>query len=141
MQFQAYAQSNTAKIWSANEIEGRYGTQGLHGLSVHPGGIQTNLTRHLDAAFLQKALGSKDVQRIMKSPAQGAATTVWAAVSSELEGRGGLYLEDCHIGKPADGELGQLGPADPGFAPHAFDETGQRRLWDASLQMTGCAEA
>ncbi len=37
-----------------------------------------------------------------KNIAQGAATSVWAATTPLLEGKGGLYCEDCHIGKEND---------------------------------------
>jgi hypothetical protein len=40
------------------------------------------------------------IMRYRKSVPQGAATTVWAAVASELEGKGGLYLDDCQIAGP-----------------------------------------
>lgn len=38
-----YGQSKTANIYMANEIENRYGKNGLYGLSLHPGGIWTGL--------------------------------------------------------------------------------------------------
>ncbi|CRK26168.1 Oxidoreductase calI like protein [Verticillium longisporum] len=48
----AYGQSKTANIHFANEIERRYGSKGLHGLSLHPGIIQTNLSQYLSKEVL-----------------------------------------------------------------------------------------
>ena len=66
----------------------------------------------------------------MKSTAQGAATTIWAAVGSEWEGRGGQYFEDCAVSCPHnDGFVG--------YGPHAYDKEGAARLWDVSLKLVG----
>jgi NAD(P)-dependent dehydrogenase (short-subunit alcohol dehydrogenase family) len=89
----AYGQSKTANIWMANEIERRYASLGVHGLSLHPGVIiETNLLRHFDEE-MKKGFESmaKIFPEIPKSPEQGAATTVWAAVSPQWEGKGGRY--------------------------------------------------
>jgi NAD(P)-dependent dehydrogenase (short-subunit alcohol dehydrogenase family) len=86
----SYGQSKTANIWMANEIERRYASLGVHGLSLHPGAIQTNLQRHLDEKT-KKSFESIEIAKICKSPEQGAATTVWAAVSPQWEGKGGRY--------------------------------------------------
>jgi NAD(P)-dependent dehydrogenase (short-subunit alcohol dehydrogenase family) len=45
--FVAYGQSKTANIWMANEIERRFGAQGLHAMSVHPGGARLAVSCHL----------------------------------------------------------------------------------------------
>ena len=120
----AYGQSKTANIYMANEIERRYGMRGLHGLSVHPGGIVTGLQKHWSEK--QKAiLTDEKVVPLMKSTAQGAATTVWAAVGKELEGKGGLYLEDC--GVSSEGK----------YAAWAYDKEKEGRLWGVSLKMVG----
>jgi NAD(P)-dependent dehydrogenase (short-subunit alcohol dehydrogenase family) len=72
----AYAQSKTANILMANEIDRLYGARGLNGLSVHPGAIRTALQRHNP---LPTQL-SGEILQVEKSSAQGAATTVWATV-------------------------------------------------------------
>ncbi|OBU00532.1 hypothetical protein VE01_01049 [Pseudogymnoascus verrucosus] len=129
----AYSQSKTANIYMANSIERHYGAQGLHGLSLHPGTIFTGLVRHLDKQMLA-ILSSDQFKAIMKSPEQGAATTVFAAVAQELEGKGALYLENCMVAEPLKPEPGML---DPGYAVHAFDEEKEERLWNESLKMVG----
>lgn len=71
---------------------------------------------------------------IMKNSAQGAATSVWAAVAPELEGKGGGYAEDCEIAGPWDPNSH---PAAPGTAPWAFDADEAARLWDLSVKVLG----
>jgi NAD(P)-dependent dehydrogenase (short-subunit alcohol dehydrogenase family) len=135
--FGAYAQSKSANIYMANEIERRYGAQGLHGLSLHPGGIATGLQVHVPEE--KKAEWAKDpnTARWSKSPAQGASTMVYAAVSKEWEGKGGRYLEDCKESPPAGGPS----PSGAGYAPHAYDPEGERRLWADSLKMVGLEDS
>ena len=79
----------------------------------------------ISAAFSDGPLEFKPVEA-------GAATSVWAATSPDLEGRGGLYLEDCQIGKPAD----EAGDAS-GYAPWALDPEGAARLWKISEDLIG----
>ncbi|KAI8833761.1 short-chain dehydrogenase [Chytridium lagenaria] len=118
--------NKTANIYFANEIERRYASQGLHGLPVHPGGIQTELSRHPDTR--------SRFARFFKSPQQGAATTVWAAVAKEWEGKGGRYLEDVSEGIPvvAGGHMFAAG-----YAEHAYDAEAEGKLWSESLKMVG----
>lgn len=75
------------------------------------------------------------MQKMMKSPEQGAATTVWAAIGKEWEGKGGKYLEECSISKPVDPEKTDLTPMDPGYKPYAYDIDAAKRLWDLSNKL------
>jgi hypothetical protein len=68
--------------------------------------------------------------REKKSIPQGAAVSVYAATAGELEGRGGLYLENLAPSEPA--KPGPV-PEEPGYAPWAFDEENEKKLWDLSL--------
>lgn len=128
----AYAQSKTANIYMANEIERRYGSQGLHGLSLHPGGIMTPLAKHLPADELEAV--DENFTKQMKSPEQGAATTIWAAVGKQLEGRGGIYLAECAEAPPSPDESSTFGV---GYAKHAYDSEAEGRLWRDSLRLVG----
>ena len=133
--FLAYGWSKTANIWVANELERRYGNQGLHGLSVHPGGIATSLQRHLPK-YVRDLWTSPEIERNLKSVEQGAATTVFAAVSKSLEGDGALYLENCKVSSPAPaGATGLDAIFVEGFAKHAFNPSAERRLWNISCEM------
>lgn len=132
--WQSYGQAKTANILMANEIERRYGDQNLHGWSVHPGGIVTELGRHLDQEDL-KMFEDPEMQKIFKSPSQGAATTVWAAVSPHFEGKnGGRYLADVGECGPAPEERV---PASAGYSPWAYDEKAEDALWKVSCEVVG----
>ncbi|KXG46431.1 Short-chain dehydrogenase/reductase SDR [Penicillium griseofulvum] len=130
----SYGQSKTANIYMANEIERRYGSRGLHATSLHPGTIATGLTQHMDPAMLEIFKKDEGVFKMMKSPEQGAATTVWAAIGQEWEKKGGEFLADC--GKTTRGNDNRE-IAGAGFAGHAYDPEREARLWKDSLKMVG----
>jgi len=137
--WKAYGQSKTANIYLANEIERRYGSQGLHAWSVHPGGIMTNLARHMPEEEMQGFFkANPNIATTIKSPEQGAATTIWAAVSRELEGRGGKYLEDCKIPGPVVSSDKWL--PDNGYSTWAYDTEAAKRLWEESNKMVNFKE-
>ncbi|KAE8398824.1 hypothetical protein BDV37DRAFT_275762 [Aspergillus pseudonomiae] len=130
--WKAYGQSKTALVWAANEIERQYGPQGLHAFSLHPGGIQTELLRHVTDQQKADWADNDVLSRYWKSPERGVATTVWASVARELEGQGGKYLDNCQIAEPHDPSKGDFAP---GYAPWAYDENGATRLWSTTLEM------
>ncbi|KAM0200597.1 hypothetical protein ACHAQI_011572 [Fusarium lateritium] len=126
----AYGQAKLANAHFANELDRRYGKLGLHSWSLHPGGIFTQLTRHMPNAAA--IMSTPEVKKILKSTEQGAATSVWAAVAKELEGNGGRYLENVSESELLVGE-GVVGG--PGYAPQVYDRPTERALWTASLKM------
>lgn len=132
--FQAYGQSKTANALFAVEWTRRYAGEGITANAVMPGGIMTGLQKHMPREMMIAAgwidAEGKQHERF-KSPAQGAATSVWAAVAPELEGRGGLYLEDCGIAGPWSDERMH------GVKPYALDGASARRLWEASEELVG----
>lgn len=130
----AYGQSKTGNIWLANYINRVYGSRGVHATSAHPGVIETPLLQHISEDQIKAWGSNKTFKDSFKSPEQGAATTTWAAIAGVLEGRGGEYLVDCGLGKPADNA--QL-VEDEGYAPHAFDVEGENRLWELSSKLAG----
>ncbi|KAL5456423.1 hypothetical protein PMIN06_003926 [Paraphaeosphaeria minitans] len=128
----AYGQAKTANIYMANEIERRYGSQGLHATSVHPGVISTGLMQHLDPAMVEMLKSDEKLYKMTKSQEQGAATTVWAAIGKEWENKGGEYLAEC--GKTTRGnDNHEITGA--GFAGHAYSPESEARLWKDSLEM------
>ncbi|KAF2832793.1 NAD(P)-binding protein [Ophiobolus disseminans] len=133
----AYAHSKTANIWFANEIERRYGSQGLHAHSLHPGGIWTGLQVHVPSELLEGWRKVPAVQAMMKSVEQGAATTVWAALAKVWEGKGGRYLEDCQVSSPVE-EGYQL--TDKGYEKWAYDAENAAKLWKLSNEWVGFKE-
>lgn len=133
----SYGQSKTANIYMANEIERRYGSRGLHATSVHPGGIATGLMQHVDPAMLEEMQKDEKLFKTMKSPKQGAATTVWAAIGEEWEKKGGEYLADCGQTTRGNDNHEITGV---GFAGHAYDPENEARLWKDSLKMVGLTD-
>ncbi|KAH7388657.1 hypothetical protein BKA66DRAFT_415164 [Pyrenochaeta sp. MPI-SDFR-AT-0127] len=132
----AYSHSKTANIWFANEIDRKYGSQGLHALSLHPGGIWTGLQVHIaDQADAWKEIPG--IAESVKSAEQGAATTVWAAVAQVWEGKGGRYLEDCQVSPPVT-EGYQL--LDLGYEKWAYDPENEAKLWKMSNEYVGFKE-
>lgn len=75
-----------------------------------------------------------EIRKALKSTAQGAATTVWAATAKVWEGKGGKLLENVQESQPFDEAKG---PASLGYAKHAYDEVAAKRLWEESLKMVG----
>ena len=105
----------------------------MHANALHPGVILTDLSRHLqpeDYEHLRRRAPGGRMR--MKSVAAGAATSVWAATAPELEGRGGLYLEDCGVAAVDDSE-GAAG----GVRSYAVDPDAARRLWSVSEELVG----
>ncbi|KAI9149636.1 Oxidoreductase calI [Paramyrothecium foliicola] len=131
----AYANSKLANVYMASELERRYGSQGLHATSVHPGEISSDLLRNLGGqAILEPILSNKELSKGFKSPAQGAATTVLAAIGKEWENKGGRYLENCGEAERGKDD-GQM--MSPGWASHTYDPVAEKRLWEDSLRFIG----
>jgi NAD(P)-dependent dehydrogenase (short-subunit alcohol dehydrogenase family) len=134
MSFGAYASSKCANVYMANYIDRHYGPHGLHATSLHLGGIWTPLQKHITPETLAGWKSAPGVNNGIKSTEQGAATTVWAAMASEWEGKGGKYLEDCQV---APQIMENATPQDKGHAKHAFNPEGEEQLWKDSKGMVG----
>lgn len=130
----SYGQAKTANIYFANELDRRYGSRNLHATSLMPGGIWTGLQKFLPSEVLDGWKAAPDLQLGMKSPEQGAATTLLAAVGKEFAHKGGKYLEDCAVAGPAK-EGATL--ADAGYAPYAYDAEKEGKLWKISCELVG----
>lgn len=133
----AYAQSKTANLWTANQIDRLYGSLGLHAWSVQPGPSGTGLYRHMSQKDIQMSQSDPTIAKIFKTAEQGAATSVWAAISPALEGQGGKYLENCQISRPWNPASGIWAP---GHASFAYDEKKESELWAESLELVGLKE-
>jgi NAD(P)-dependent dehydrogenase (short-subunit alcohol dehydrogenase family) len=130
----AYAQSKTAMILFAVALAGRWAGEGISVNALHPGGIMTNLQRHLDDAQLAY-VGAKDehgatlaVPPGWKTVEQGAATSVLLAASPYVDGVSGRYFEDVNEAPvqpaPAAGKAGVARYAiDPELAGRLFAVT------------------
>jgi NAD(P)-dependent dehydrogenase (short-subunit alcohol dehydrogenase family) len=121
----AYGQSKSANALFAVELDRRHQADGIRAFSVMPGGIQTNLGRDIAEDVLARlGLGGEQANNYRwKTVEQGSATTVWAALGRELDGVGGLYLEDvAEAVKSAEGQMN-------GVKPWAIDPEIARQLW------------
>jgi NAD(P)-dependent dehydrogenase (short-subunit alcohol dehydrogenase family) len=136
--WKSYGQSKTANIWTANELDRRYNNRGLRAFSVHPGGVvETTLLKHVSEDAKEAMITDPALKPTLKNTEQGAATTVWAAISKSLDGLGGKYLENVQVAqawKPEDGPWGR------GYAPHAYSPEKESQLWDLSLKLVGAEE-
>jgi NAD(P)-dependent dehydrogenase (short-subunit alcohol dehydrogenase family) len=139
--WQAYGRSKTANIWFANAIERHYASSHLHATSVHPGGIvSTGLSVHVSEDTKQAMFGDEATLRTFKSSEQGAATTVYAAVSEEWKSKGGRYLSSCMEQKSREerkSEEGMYENANEGYAEWAYDKEGEEKLCRESVRMVG----
>ena len=129
--WKAYGQSKTANALFAVALDKLGQAQGIRAFSVHPGGIATDLARDLSAEELA-------FEGELKTPEQGAATSVWCATSPQLEGKGGVYCIDVDI---AD-VISDFTPQRPGQQPtgvlsRAVDPDLAEQLWRLSERMTG----
>jgi NAD(P)-dependent dehydrogenase (short-subunit alcohol dehydrogenase family) len=134
--FLAYGQSKTANVLFAVEATRRWAQDGITANALMPGGIVTNLQRHTDPEYMERARAQSGGQIRFKTVEQGAATSVLLAVSPQLEGVGGRYFDDCNeaetLYKRGEGQLVMKG-----VAWYALDATLAERLWDESLSMLG----
>lgn len=132
----AYGRAKSANALFAVGLDARGKQHGVRAFAVHPGGIMTDLQRFMPEEE-KRAMGWVDengvVNERFKTPSQGAATSIWCAANAQLDGRGGVYCEDCDIAQqvPAD---------DRGFSgvrPWAIDPGLADKLWALSERMTG----
>jgi len=123
----SYGQSKTANVLFSVELTERYKKDGIFSNAVMPGIILTNLIRHNEnlVGFV-KNLKTKSIPG-------GASTTVWAAIAPEFEEKGGLYLENCELGKL--GEKDEIKKNDAGYRSYAVDKENARKLWELSEKL------
>jgi NAD(P)-dependent dehydrogenase (short-subunit alcohol dehydrogenase family) len=128
----SYGRSKTANALFAIGLNQRIKTLGITANAVHPGMIATELGRHLTKEDIEQLSGmTADIGADYKSVEQGAATEVWAATAPELEGKGGLYLEDNQVGEQATEN------ATGGYMPFAVDIEIANQLWQLTEQLLG----
>jgi NAD(P)-dependent dehydrogenase (short-subunit alcohol dehydrogenase family) len=130
----AYGESKTANILFAQEATRRWARDGIYANAVLPGSVLTGLQRYHGEEMKRRigfVLPDGSINPDMKSVGQGAATTVWAATAPELEGRGGLVLEDCAEALP----VGPKTHAWSGYDAGVADPEDARKLWDVSEEL------
>jgi NAD(P)-dependent dehydrogenase (short-subunit alcohol dehydrogenase family) len=117
----AYGTSKLALLHEAAEVERRYGRQGLHGYSLHPGAVYTKVAdRGLETAPVLgrlRKLAAPLERRTLATPEVGASTSVFCAISPDAV-PGGYHVRSA--------------PAVP--SPDAADAAAGTRLWDTTSQ-------
>jgi NAD(P)-dependent dehydrogenase (short-subunit alcohol dehydrogenase family) len=128
--FKAYGSAKTANLLFTVALDARYRDSGVRSFAVHPGTVATSLSRHMsrDDMKAMMGLGTSSNEPAAKPPRlevisaeEGAATSVWASMSDDLAGLGGLYLKECAV---SDGAM-----------PYATDPVRAEQLWEISEQL------
>jgi NAD(P)-dependent dehydrogenase (short-subunit alcohol dehydrogenase family) len=142
--FVAYGRSKTANILFAVAFDKRHRNRGVRAAAVHPGGIQTELGRHMDSGQLQKMVDHMNQQLAAegkgpfqwKTIPQGAATSVWAGVFAPADEIGRQYCENCHVGTivPDDATISAISK---GVRGYALDPNNAEALWKKSEELVG----
>jgi len=140
--FVAYGRSKTANILFAVAFDQRHRARGIRAAAVHPGGIHTELGRHMDPTFAQSMVEQIDKQLAAegkppyqwKTIPQGAATSVWAAVVASPDEVGGRYCENCHVGRVV-ADTAVISVVSEGVRGYALDPQNAEALWNKSEQM------
>jgi NAD(P)-dependent dehydrogenase (short-subunit alcohol dehydrogenase family) len=142
--FVAYGRSKTANILFAVAFDRRHRARGVRAAAVHPGGIQTELMRHMDQSSLHGMVEQMNKQLAdegqppfqYKTIPQGAATSVWAAVVAAPEEIGARYCENCHVSQIVADDA-TIGIGSEGVRGYALDANSAEALWKKSEAMVG----
>jgi NAD(P)-dependent dehydrogenase (short-subunit alcohol dehydrogenase family) len=142
--FVAYGRSKTANILFAVAFDQRHRERGIRAAAVHPGGIQTELGRHMDSSHLQAMIDQMNQQLAAEGKApfqwktipQGAATSVWAGVVAPADEIGGRYCENCHVGQIVPDDV-TISAISEGVRGYALDLNNADALWKKSEELVG----
>jgi NAD(P)-dependent dehydrogenase (short-subunit alcohol dehydrogenase family) len=142
--FVAYGRSKTANILFAVAFDQRHRGRGIRAAAVHPGGIRTELSRHMDAAALGQITDQLNKQLAAegkppfqyKSIPQGAATSIWTAIMGSPEEIGGRYCENCHVGQVVADDV-TISAVSEGVRSYALDARNAAALWKKSEELVG----
>ena len=142
--FVAYGRSKTANILFAVAFDRRHRERGVRAAAVHPGGIRTELGRHMDPGSLQTLIDQINQQRAAEGGApfqwktipQGAATSVWAGVVAPADEIGGRYCENCHVGQVVPNDV-TISAISEGVRGYALDPANAEALWKKSEELVG----
>jgi NAD(P)-dependent dehydrogenase (short-subunit alcohol dehydrogenase family) len=134
---EAYGGAKTAVNLFVVEFDRRHRARGVRAVAVHPGGILTELARHMTPQLIEQMIAkvqseseTSSAQRGYKSVPQGAATTLWAA-TAPAELVGGRYCEDCAVARVA--------AKGSGVRPYSIDPERAKQLWSISEKLVGLA--
>ncbi|MGO9602787.1 MAG: SDR family NAD(P)-dependent oxidoreductase [Candidatus Binataceae bacterium] len=135
--FTAYGRSKTANILYAVALDRRLKGRGIRATSLHPGGIQTELARHMTTELMElmrarwRSTSGETTVRFKTIP-QGTATSVWSTFVAPAEAVGGRYCEDCHVAEVNNDATKRIG-----VRSYALDPARAEALWSKSEEMVG----
>jgi NAD(P)-dependent dehydrogenase (short-subunit alcohol dehydrogenase family) len=136
--FAAYGRSKTANVLFAVALDQRLRGRGIRATAVHPGGIMTELGRHLTPQLIEEmqarwrasSSGGATPAIRFKTVPQGTATTVWSGCVAAANAVGGRYCEDCHVAEVNDDVGSRVG-----VRSYALDPARAEALWAKSEEM------
>jgi len=142
--FVAYGRSKTANILFAVAFDGRHRKRGVRAAAVHPGGIQTELGRHIDPSRIQTIMDQLNQQLAAegkgpfqwKTIPQGAAISVWAGFVAPADEIGGRYCENCRVGQVVPDHV-TISAISEGVRGYALDPKNAEALWKKSEELVG----
>jgi NAD(P)-dependent dehydrogenase (short-subunit alcohol dehydrogenase family) len=142
--FVAYGRSKTANILFAVGFDQRHRKNGIRAAAVHPGGIHTELGRHMGEDNVAAMLAGINQQLAKegkppfqwKSIPQGAATSVWTGVVASADAIGSRYCENCHVGNIVADDV-VISPISEGVRAYALDPANAEKLWRRSEELVG----
>ncbi|XP_034253535.1 retinol dehydrogenase 11-like isoform X2 [Thrips palmi] len=125
-----YSASKLANVLFVKELADRLKAHDINDVTVyavHPGVVATELSRHLSDALFPGAtfIWDRIMKLWIKTPVQGAQTSIYCAVDEEVASQSGLYYSDCHVTEPAR---------------RARNPEVARRLWEESVRLTGLGD-
>lgn len=137
VEFKAYGSSKTAVVLFTVELDRRLKARGIRAAALHPGGIRTELQRHVTPEVASQIPGSvaKEYENgrvVEKSLSQGAATSVWCGFVADGDLIGGKYCEDCQVAPVIDDP-----DAAYGVTSYAIDPEKAKLLWKKGEEMVG----
>jgi NAD(P)-dependent dehydrogenase (short-subunit alcohol dehydrogenase family) len=137
--FVAYGRSKTANILYAVALDHRLKARGVRATSIHPGGIQTELARHLTPELIEQMMAriaaltrAQGTEFRFKTVPQGSATSVWSGFVASSDAIGGRYCEDCHVCEVNDDPTSRAG-----VRSYALNLAHANDLWRKSEEMVG----
>ena len=136
----AYGRSKTANVLFAVEFDRRHRDRGVRATAIHPGGIHTELGRHMGPGELEALVARmNEAQQAQGLPAwefksipAGAATSVWAGIVAPADEVGGKFCEDCHVAELTEGSEIRAG-----VRAYALDPERAKALWAKSEELVG----
>eukprot|EP00105_Crassostrea_gigas_P041486 XP_019925634.1 PREDICTED: retinol dehydrogenase 13 [Crassostrea gigas] len=119
-----YHQSKLANVLFTRELSRRLQGTNVKANSLHPGIVDTELTRYLPRSvpFYFRILLAPIIYLLGKTPLQGAQTTIYCAVEESLANVTGKYFSDCAIKEESKA---------------AQDDEAAKKLWEVSEKLVG----